>query len=114
MLIKSTASYESFPLALWLRQPRLTALRRRGHGFAGAPSQLEALRLTIPMAWLYSLDGFVPRLRRLVLTASTDGVLSWGDLSLWLAKVSLVAWMVWLYSLMEPALRPRRLRFTTL
>ena len=47
------------------------------YGFEGCPSQLEALRLTIPMAWLYSLDGFAPRLRRLVLTASTAGVLSW-------------------------------------
>ena len=56
------------------------------YGFEGCPSQLGALRLTIPMAWLYSLDGFAPRLRRLVLTASTAGVLSWGDLRLWFAK----------------------------
>ena len=56
------------------------------YGFEGCPSQLEALRLTIPMAWLYSLDGFAPRLRQLVLTASMAGVLSWGDLCLWLAK----------------------------
>ena len=86
LLIKSPASYEPTPLVLQLRQPRPTAMRRRDHGFAGAPSQLGALRLTIPMAWLYSLDGFVPRLRRLVLTAPKAGVLSWGDLCLWLAK----------------------------
>ena len=56
------------------------------YGFERRPSQLEALRFTVPMAWLYSLDGFVPRLRRLVLTASTAGVLSWGDSCLWFAK----------------------------
>ena len=56
------------------------------YGFEGCPSQLEALRLTTPMAWLYSLDRFAPRLRRLVLTTSTAGVLSWGDLRLWFAK----------------------------
>ena len=53
------------------------------YGFEGCPSQLEALRLTIPMAWLYSLDGFAPRLKQLVLTASTAGVLSWRDWCLW-------------------------------
>ena len=77
MLIKLPASYESFPLALQLRQPWLTAPMPGDYGFEGCPSQLEALRLTIPMAWLYSLDGFAPRQRRLVLTASTAGVLSW-------------------------------------
>ena len=76
LLIKLPASYESFPLALQLRQPRLTAMKVGDYGFEGCPSQLEALRLTIPMAWLYSLDGFAPRLRPLVLTASTAGVLS--------------------------------------
>lgn len=48
------------------------------YGFDGCPSQLGALRLTTPIAWLYSLDGFAPRLRLLVLTASMAGVLSWG------------------------------------
>ena len=48
------------------------------YGFEGCPSQLGALRLTTQMAWLYSLDGFAPWLRSLVLTASTAGVLSWG------------------------------------
>lgn len=86
MLIKSPTSYELSPLVLQLRQPRLTAMKVGDYGFEGCPSQLEALRLTVPMAWLYSLDGFAPRLRRLVLTASMAGVLSWGDLSLWLAK----------------------------
>lgn len=46
------------------------------YGFDGCPSQLGALRLTTPIAWLYSLDGFAPRLRLLVLTASMAGVLS--------------------------------------
>ena len=86
MLIKSTASYESSSLILQLRQPRLTAMKVGDYGFEGALSQLGALRLATPKAWLYSLDGFAPRLRLLVLTASMAGVLSWGDLSLWLAK----------------------------
>ena len=76
MLIKSTASYESSSLILQLRQPRLTAMKVGDYGFEGALSQLGALRLATPMAWLYSLDGFAPRLRPLVLTASTAGVLS--------------------------------------
>ena len=86
LLIKSTALYESSPLVLQLRQPRLTAMKVGDYGFEGALSQLGALRLATPMAWFYSLDGFAPRLRLLVLTASTAGVLSWGDLCLWLGK----------------------------
>ena len=86
LLIKSPVSYESSPLVLQLRQPRLTAPKVKENSSDGSTSQFGALRLTTQMAWLYSLDRFAPRLRRLVLTTSTAGVLSWGDLRLWFAK----------------------------